>query len=276
MATTNLNGPFGEWRRASAAVGNAITTAATAAAAFQAFPTGSQYLYMEGRNYTGAAVISYTFNPYLRILKTTDALAGGATATTDYTVVAQNNKPVTGAVVLSSFATSHALWIGAELPFGGVFADVQANNSNTSTSVTAYWSATGPTMATLTSSDGTFSGVATFNVDGGITWTPPTDWTVGTLRTIAGAPSTIPYSGESLYWVRLTVSAAMDSSVTLDQLLAMNRSSAGASLTSGKPGVEMLLPTGSGRYGCIQAVTDATTANLIVNVATIGGGSKFP
>ncbi|HVQ45167.1 MAG TPA: hypothetical protein VMT30_09535 [Candidatus Saccharimonadia bacterium] len=276
MSMPNLNGPFGEWRRASAAVGNAITAGATAAAAFQAFPPGSQYLYMEGRNYAGtAAVISYALNPWLRVLKTTDNFAT-ATGVTDYSAVAQNNKATNGAVVLSSLATTGALWVGAELPFRGVFADVQATNSNTSTAVTAYWSATGPTMATLTSADGTFSGVATFNVDGGITWTVPTDWTVGTLRTITGAVNAIPYSGESLYWVKLTVSAALDASTTLDQVLAMNRSTSYASLTSGRPGVEMMLPTGSGRYGCVEAVTDVGTANLLVNVATIGGGSKFP
>lgn len=276
--TNNLNGPFGEWRRASAAVGNAITAGATAAAAFQAFPAGSQYVSLEGRNYSTAVVANVMFNPYLRVLKTTDNFAGGATATTDYSAVAQNNKPVTGAVVLSSFATSHAIWVGAEIPFRGIFADVQATNSNTSTAVTAYWSATGPTMATLTSADGTFSGVATFNVDGGITWTVPSDWTVGTLRAIAGAVSSIPYSGESLYWVKLTVSAALDASTTLDQLLAMNRAAAGSglSLTSGRPGIEMMLPTGSGRWGCLEAVTDAATGNLLVNVATLGGGSKFP
>lgn len=273
--TSNLNGPFGEWRRASAAVGNAITAGATAAAAFQAFPVGAQYAYLEGRNYAGtAAVISFACNPWLRILKTTDSLAT-ATGVTDYSALAQNNKPVTGAVVLSSLATTAALWIGAEIPFRGVFADIQATNSNTATAVTAYWSATGPTMATLTSADGTFSGVATFNVDGGITWTVPTDWTVGTLRTIAGAVNGIPYSGESLYWVKLTVSAALDASTTLDQLLAMNRSTNYASLSSGRPGIEMLLPTGTGRYGCIEAITDVGTANLLVNVATLGGGSRF-
>ncbi len=272
------NGPFGEWRRASAAIGNAITAGATAATAFCAFPTGSQYVAIEGRNYAATAVvISYAFNPWLRVLKTTDSFAT-TTGVTDYSVVAQNNKPVTGAVVLSSLATTGALWVGAELPFRGVFFDVQATNSNTSTMVTAYWSATGPTMATLTSADGTFSGVATFNVDGGATWTVPTDWTVGTLRTISAAINAIPYSAESLYWVKFTVSAALDTSVTMDQVLALNRAAvgSGASLTTGRPGIEMILPTGAGRWGCVEAVTDVGTANLLVSVATLGGGSRFP
>ena len=271
----NLNGPFGEWRTASAAVGNAITAGVTAAAAFCAFPVGSNYVSLEVRNLSTAVVVGWLANPYLRVLKTTDNFAAVAN-TTDYSAVAQNNKPVTGAVVLSSFATTHALWVGAEIPFRGVFADVNTTNSNTSTCVTAYWSATGPTMATLTSTDGTFSGVATFNQDGGITWTVPTDWTVGTLRTIASAVNAIPYSGEMLYWVKLTTSAAFDSSTTLDQLLSMNRSTNYASLTTGKPVAEMMLPTGRGRWGCIESKTDAGTANLIVNVATLGSGSIFP
>jgi hypothetical protein len=272
--TNNLTGPFGEIRGASATtVGNAITAGVTAPAAFVAIQPGANYLYLEGRNYATAVVIQYLLNPFLNIIKTTDSLATNAT---DYSDVAQNNIAATGAVVLSSFATTHALWVGAQVPFGGVFADVNLNNSNTSTMVTSYWSTTGPTMATLTSVDGTFSGVATFNVDGAITWTVPTDWTATTLRTAGGAVVGVPKSGQPLYWVKIAVNAALDASVTLDQLFAMNRSTKYATLTSGRPGLEMLLPTGEGAYGCLQARTDAGTANLIANVGTLGARSKFP
>jgi hypothetical protein len=273
--TNNLNGPFGEVRRASAAVGNAISGAVTAATALQAFPPGADYLYLEGRGYATAVVIGYALNPFLTIIKTTDSLATLANAT-DYSESAQNNKVATGAVVLSSFATTHALWIGAALPFRGVFFDVNLSNSNTSTVVTTYWSATGPTMATLVSADTSFSGVACFNVDGAVTWTVPTDWTATTLRTAGGAIATIPGSGQPLYWVKFTVSAALDASTTLDQVLALNRSTNYASLTSGRPGVEMALPTGEGRCGCLEAITDAGTGLLIVNVGTLGARTKLP
>lgn len=274
MNTGTINGPWGEIRAASASVGNAITAGVTAAAAFCAFPPGSGYAYLEGRNYAGtAAVIQYALNPWLTVIKTTDNLATAGNAT-DYSDAAQNNIKSTAGVVLSSFATTHALWVGAVVPFRGVFFDGNLTNSNTATTVTTYWSATGPTMATLTSVDGTFSGVASFNVDGAFTWTVPTDWTPTTLRTAGGAVVAIPGSGQPLYWVKFTVSAALDASVAFDQVLGLNRSMAYASLTSGRPGEWLALSTGDNRAGCIEAKTDVGTANLLVNVAVASGG-KF-
>lgn len=274
MNIGTINGPWGEIRRASAAVGNAITASVnTAAAAYCAFPPGSAYAYLEGRNYSTAVVIGYALNPWLRIIKTTDSLATAANAT-DYSEAAQNNIKSTAGVVLSSFATTHALWIGAELPFRGIFCDVNATNSNAATVAAAYWSQTGPTMASLSITDNTIVTGASFMTDASMTWTVPTDWTATTLRTAGGAVVGVPRSGDVLYWIKLTVNAALDASTTLDQLLAMNRSTNYASLTSGKPGEWVALATGDGRVGCIEAATDAGTGNLIINVATANGG-KF-
>lgn len=268
-------GPFGEIRAASTQTGAALTAAITGANAFVAFPTGSQYAYLEGRTFATAVVAQYALNPYLRVLKTTDNFAAAANAT-DYSEVAQNGMPVTGAVVLSSLATTGALWVGAALPFRGVFADVSAANGTANTAAATYYSATGPTMATLSITDGTANGGASVAQDGGITWTVPTDWIPGTLRSIVGAAVGVPYSGESLYWVKLQWNAAHDSATTLNQLLSMNRSTNYALLAPGRPGQWLALPTGSGRYGCIEAKVDGGTGFLLVNVATGGGGSKFP
>ena len=270
MSTSQLAGPFGEWRAASTATGNAITAGVTAAAAFVAFPPGTGFVSMEGRNYSTAVVIRWLLNPRLTVIKTTDNLATAANAT-NYSDVAQDNDVATD-ITLSSFsaATTSAIWVGADLPFRGVFADVDSTNSNAATMAATYWSATGPTMAALSITDGTAVTGATLQQDGGITWTVPADWTPTTLRTAGGAAVGIPESGQPKYWVRFSVNAALDSSTTLNSLLAMNRSTSYASLVTGRV-AEFLIHQNA---GCIEAVTDAGTANLIVNCATLTGG-KF-
>ena len=270
-----LSGPWGEIRRASALVGNAITTAATAASAFVAFPKGTTYAWVEGRNYSTAVAIGLLANPWIAVLKTTDDFTLAANAT-DYSDAAQDGDATTD-VVLSSLATSGALWVGSHLPFGGVFADVDGTNSaTTSTMAATYWSQTGPTMTTLTITDGSAVTSGTLQVDGAITWTVPAAWTADALRSIVATCATaVPYSAIPLYWVKFTVSVALDSSTTLDQLLAINRSTNYLALTSGKPAMEFMIPRGLGGWGCFQAITDAVTANLVVNVACQGAGNKF-
>jgi hypothetical protein len=57
-------------------------------------------------------------------------------------------------------------------------------------------------------------------------------------------------------------------------MLAMNRSTAYAGWSSAL-GLEEKISHGKiGGIGCIEAITDAGTANLMVNVAS-GNGSKF-
>lgn len=268
MSVTQLAGPFGEWRVATAGTGAAIAAAATTPAQFVAFPPGSHYVVMEGRNYTSSAtVIRWSLNPWLTIIKTTDDLATSGNAT-DYSEYAQDGDAATD-VTLSSFASSHALWVGAELPFRGVYADVDGANASAATMAATYWN--GSTMTSLTITDGTASGGNTFAVDGGVTWTVPTDWAVTDLRTAASAVVGIPHAGAPKYWVRFKVNATLDSAVTLNALTSMNRSTASASLVSGRE-MAFLLGTGSRRHGCIEAITDAGTAQLIVNVATQPGG----
>ena len=272
MSITQLAGPFGEWRAATTAPGTAITAAVTAATALVALPPGTHYVSMEGRNYSTAVVIRWTQNPWLTVVKTTDnfAVAGNAT---DYSDAAQDGAAATD-VVLSSLATTGALWVGADLPFRGVFADVDSSNSNAATCVAVYWN--GTTLASLSITDTTSSGSAVFAQDGSITWTMPSDWSMAAIRPtiVATAAATIPAIAAVKYWARLTFSGALDASTTLDQLLALNRSTTYAALVTGRV-AEFLVPTGTGRIGCIEAITDAGTANLIVNCATMAG-SKFP
>lgn len=271
MNVGTINGPFGEIRAASASTGAALTAGITAAGAFIAIPPGADYVYLEGRNFSTATVIQWALNPFLTVLKTTDSFAAVAN-TTDYSEAAQNNIKATRAVVLSALATTHALWVGADLPFRGVFFDVNQGNTAAATMVAVY-SNTAGTMGSLTVADGTAVTGGTWQQDGAVTWTIPADWTAATLRTtgIGGAVVAIPGSGQPKYWVKLTAGAALSATVTLDQVLAMNRSTAYALLTSGPPGQWLQLGMGTLRAGCIEARTDSVTANLIVNVATRAG-----
>lgn len=255
--------PFGEIRQASASKGLACTTAA----ATVGLPIGTQVIRLEGRNYSTAVVIGVALNPYLIVLKTVDSLA----TVTDYSDAAQDNDAGTD-VVLSSLDTNangDALWVGSHLPFRGLSVDVDATNGTASVLTGTYWN--GSALANISLTDGTINTGATFGQDGAITWTVPTDWAPTTLVVAGSAAKTVAYSSAALYWVKLVVSAALDSSTTLNSMHALARSTAYFEITTGVP-LERRVIRGPGGVGCVEALTDAGTANLIVNVATMNGG----
>jgi hypothetical protein len=267
MATEVVNVPFNEVRAASTAGGgSALTVSTTISTPFLA---GTNYAWIEGRNYSTAVVVKYALVPYLLVYKTADALA----TVTDYSEAAQDGSTGTDVVLssLDTLANGDALWVGSHVPFRGVVADVDAANGTASVLTGTYWNGSALTDISLT--DGTTSAGATFAVDGAITWTVPTDWVAAPLALIGSAASSVPFSGNPLYWVRLVVSAALDSSTTLNSLLARVRSTAYAELVTGRV-VEMAVRRGVGGIVGVEATTDAGTANLIVNCA-VRHGSRF-
>lgn len=262
-----LSGPFSEVRASSTAGGGtALTVSTTLSVPFLA---GTNYAMLEGRNYSTAVVVKYGLIPYILVYKTTDVLA----TVTDYSEAAQDGDTGTD-VVLSSLDTNangDALWVGSHIPFRGLVADVDAANGTASVLTGSYWN--GSALSDISLTDGTTSGGATFAVDGAITWTVPTDWAAASLVTIAAPGSGIANRGLPLYWVKLVVSAAMDSSTTLNSLLARVRSTAYGELVSGRV-VEMSVRRGVGGLAGVEATVDAGSANLIVNCAVKYGG-KF-
>ena len=74
-----------------------------------------------------------------------------------------------------------------------------------------------------------------------------------------------------MFWTRWSVSAALDTAVTLDHMAAANRSTAYAELLSGQT-FEERIRHGFGGIGCVEALVNAGTANLIVNVASVQDG----
>lgn len=270
MATEVLSGPLGELRAASTADGG---TALTTAAAFVQIPDGAQQLFLIPRNFATAVVAKIAKNPYLVVLKTPDNFA----TVTDYSAAAQDASTST-VVTLSSLDTAanlDYLYVGAHLPFRGVNAVVVAANGNASVLTVKYRKSDG-TWADASATDGTASGGATMAVSGNVTWTVPTDWALADLVSInSPAPAAaVPFRSLPLYWTRWEVSAALDSSTTLSSLLAMSRSTAYSEWPAGTV-VEDQIVKGPGGVGCIEALVNAGTGNLIVNVAVARPGGGF-
>lgn len=265
MSTETIAANLRELRLAGAANGVSCTTTATKTP----LPLGTKFVSMTGRNYSTAVVIRVNLNPWLTVLKTTDLLATKANLT-DYSEAAQDGSTSTDVVLssLDTLANLGAVYIGSHVPFAGLTVDVDSANGTAATLAVTYWD--GSAWSNITPTDGTASGGATFAQDGDITWTIPAAWVTGKLETaVATAAKRIGLFQQELYWVRLAVSAALDSSTTLNSILAINRSTAYAELVSGVPW-EQAVNVGPGGVSSVTSLTDAGTANLLINVATPG------
>lgn len=259
-----------EMRLASGANGTALSTTLTTIA----LPIGTEFVSLEARNFVTAVVARYALCPYLTVLRTQDRLL---TLPTDVSENAQDGAAATD-VTLSSqdtWANGDALYVGSHIPFRAVRVDVDAANGNASVLTVNYWN--GTVWGTITATDNTASAGATLAVDGTITWTVPTDWAANSLRAIAllaGDDSdlantlTAPSLDRILYWTRWEVSAALDASTTQNEIHALSRSTAYAEITTGKPSHEFFIRRGPSGIGAIEALTDAGTGNLLVNVGS--------
>jgi hypothetical protein len=243
---------IGNGRLLSAADGG---TALSTTRAFIAIPAGINSVIITPRNFATAVVAQVALNPFIAVIKTNDAMA---TAPTDYSENAQDGAAGT-LVTLSSLPTlanGGALYVGAADTFGGLMATVVAGDGGAGDLDVDYWD--GDSWADITPTDGTANMANT----GLITWTVPTDWAKTSLVTALNriwAPL-----GQNLYWVRLSTTVAYDASVTLSSLYAYNKyADALPELASGQVFQTAINRPQNG--GNIQALTDAGTANLIVN-----------
>lgn len=278
-------GRVGEVRGAGTSAGTAMSTAA----AFIQIPdVDKKYvkIQMIPRNLSTAVVVRYAINPYLAVLKTTDNLAATAN-TTDYSAVAQDGSTAsTSRVTLNSLSTaanSDFVYIGGPRQFRGVAVDVQSTNSTASVMTVKAWD--GAAWTDVSASDGTTTGGASLGQDGNVTWTVPTTWPAATLNSIGATLSTttdgtIPFAGSSLYWTRWEFSGGLDASTDCNSMLAMNRSTAYAEMITSLVYEHVVykgiatMPDGSViGVGNIEALTDAGTANLVVNAFTEFQGS---
>src|SRR3989304_3179855 len=117
MAQDVVPAPLGEVRLGGAAAGVALSNTATFTSLFR----GTTLLRLVPRNEAGAAVIRYSLNPWLAVLKTTDALVA-ARNIPDGSYVTQDNNTGTN-LSMNSFdtlANGDILYIGSHIPFRGV------------------------------------------------------------------------------------------------------------------------------------------------------------
>lgn len=254
-------GAFQEaWAASTAGGGTALTTTA----AFVILPDNVAQIEMVARNFAGGALVAkYGLCPWLCVVKTTDNLTLSTNAT-DYSDAAAS--ATTADVVLSSLDTAandDYLFVGSHVPFRGVKVDMTANNGNAATLAVKYWD--GSAWTSITPTDETAAGGATFGQDGNVTWTVPTAWTKARLGAISGLYGMgVPFREDSLYWTRWDVSAALDASTTIATMVAMNRVTTYAEMIA-TFSRELRAWKGFGGVTAVEALTDQGTANLIVN-----------
>ena len=253
-------GELGELRCASASKGTSLSTTA----AFIQLPPKTDHIFMTPRNFSTAVVARFLLNPWLTILWTDDSMK---TVPTDYSNTMQDPAD-TSTLDLSEMETgTEFILMGSTSPYRGVYVDVTGTNAaGTATMGVSYTNAAkGWTAYSVT--DGTNS-TMTLAQDGLVYWTVATDWTPIKLSDLYPSTAAQYYSKMPMYWTKWTPSVALtDTSITVVNLSSANRSTSYAELIEGQP-LEQRVSCGKiGGLGCIEALTDAGTANLIVNVA---------
>ena len=241
-------------------------TALTTTLSIIGIPLLSDYISVTARNFVGCAVARVAFNPWLTIIHATDALKTTANIT-DISERMQNNDTIDYKLgTLDTAANDNFIYVGSPLPFVGVKVDIGPDVQATASVLTVKYGI-GEGWTDLVDTDGTESGGATLAVDGDVTWAIPTTWKKKTLLDIGDTIlSGEDFTREALYWTRWEVSAQIDST-DLKQMRALTRSPDYAELIEGQS-FEMMNPMGVvERIACIEALTDAGTANLLVNVA---------
>ena len=258
----------------TASGGTALTSTIAGAATPRALgmieiPFGADYLSITPRNFAGAAVVRVSLNPYLTIFYTTDA---GVTIV-DISDEMQDGDA--GDVAIDSFpaASTGFIYVGARDKFRGVSVGIGSPNGDANNLTVKYWD--GGAWVDISDTDATDTG-ASLAVDGTVTWTVPAAWTADTLVNIADtlpveSDQSVPERNTPTYWTRWEWNVAMDADTDLQRMLALNRSTAYAELLEGQT-LEIRLA--DKKVGCIQAITDAGTANLLANVGTLPG-SEF-
>lgn len=120
----------------------------------------------------------------------------------DYSVEVSDGQPTTVGD-LSSLGANEFFFVMTPVPIKGLTVDVLAANANASVLTMQYWKGSWSTVAIT---DGTASGGATIAVDGSITWTQPSD--------------ELPHYqfGQSGYWYKFKVSAALDATTTVSSV----------------------------------------------------------
>lgn len=262
MATETKTTKYDEMRLAGASKGVALTTTL----ALTSLPFGTKYVRLSPRNFSTAVVARFLFNPWLTVLKADT----GAASILDISNEAQDGD--TTIINFSDFdtvANGDALYIGSHRPFRGVAVDIGTATQSTATTLAVEYLNLNGLWVSITPTDGTASGGATFAVDGNVTWTIPAAWKRMQLGPVIGSTSAHAFYTDKLYWTRWSTNTAFDSTVDVLQFRALNRVTTYAELAPGE-WFDQLVTVGYGGDASVEALTDAGTANLVINCATMG------
>ena len=199
----------------------------------------------------GAAELRMGYGPVIKSIYFFDASLTGAARWNDLinrgngekALIDRNTSATTGVALypgsaldtgaaLNSWATADFLYIRFASPAGGVCIDMVTTNSTASVVAGSYSTSSGFT-ALVTLVDNTISGgamlgtsAATATVTGeAITWAPQQNWVKRNLQQLLG-DSDAP--NEEGYWVRLAAGTALDSTVSLTQIVALAPQAASA------------------------------------------------
>lgn len=156
---------------------------------------------------TGTAPL-WNFTPRLRRALWFDDSAG---TYTDFTAAATDRISTQAINSFEGAADPYKdfIYLGCDVPFRGVFVDITNTNSNASVANALYPTAQ-DTWAGLTETDGTAVTGATLAQDAAITWTVPTDW----VKTTQGGYG-------QFFWVRIGVTATLDATVSIANLVPL-------------------------------------------------------
>jgi len=224
---------------------------------------GADYMSITPRNFVGCAVARVALNPYLRIFHTQDA--GGHVV--DISDEMQDGDAVSVALAAFAIAGTGYMYVGATLPFRGAKVTLGTNKNGAASVITVrYWN--GGAWADTDDTDGTISPAGTsMGKTGDITWTVPAAWAKKSLVAIG---DTLPAGCDKFtekYWTRWEWSAALDS-VDVDGIQALNRSTAYAEYLEGQA---VNFKVSNREIASVEALTNAGTANLVVNVGALVG-----
>ncbi len=161
---------------------------------------------------SGTAACNLKLSPRIQVAWLYDATDGsygdGVTANRNAAEELQD-KDTTTALTLNSMQTTDFVYIGLDDPCIGFNVDAGDKNGNTVTLTVKYY--TGSAWASTSATDNTADTNRTLFKDGTITWTEPT----------TEAKTTV--NNQELYWYQLSVSGALDSTVTILALQALCR-----------------------------------------------------
>ena len=115
---------------------------------------------------------------------------------------------------MNAFTTTDFIWVGFSSKQTGFYIDVTGVNANAQTAVLTYWNGIA-WVACPTVTDGSEAGGATWAQDGTITIaTVPADWVPTTATDILAANKPAATTDEELYWLRYSVTGALDAAGT--------------------------------------------------------------